>query len=310
MYLLLNKYAAGRSAEIKWKQVKDAIIQRFDYSNIVDLQYHMALENAIKEAIEKNDKDFIIAGGDGTINLFLNKIIDFVDEKDIKFFRIGAIGIGSSNDFHKPIKNNRTVSGIPTTINFKDSQLRDIGVIKYRSGEQYLKKYFLINASIGITAEANNFFNKPDFILRFLKRHFTQLAILYAALKTIFTYKNLETKIIYDSSETHPFSVSNLSIIKNPNISGDLSYPGEANYQNGLFDIYLAHSMNKYSLISLLLSLRKKIFPEYEKTKHSITSNITISSQSNINVEFDGEIVTTNYAEFSILKEHLNICIN
>ena len=308
MYLLLNKYAAGGNAEKKWELIKDVINQKLDNLNVIDLHNHIVMEEVIKEAIEKGDEDFIIAGGDGTINLFLNKMIDSADEKDIKFFRMGAIGIGSSNDFHKPMKKEITVSGIPTQINFEDSQLRDVGVIKYKSGEQYLKKYFLINASIGITAEANNFFNQPDLILRFLKRHFTPIAILYAALKTILTYKNLETKIIYDSSETHSLSVSNLSIIKNPNFYGNLLYPCEANYQNGLFDIYLAYSMNKYNLISLLISLGKKIFPEYEKTKHSITSNIIISSQTNFLIEFDGEIIASNYAEFSILKEYLNIC--
>jgi diacylglycerol kinase family enzyme len=310
MYLLLNKYAGGGSAEKKWKQIKNSIIQRFDNIHVIDLQNHLELENVIKEGIEKGDKDFIMAGGDGTINLFLNRIINFVDEKKIKLFRIGAIGIGSSNDFHKPLQKNSIISGFPTKINFKDSQLRDVGVIRYKSDEKFLKKYFLINASIGITAEANNFFNKPDFILKFLKRHFTPLAILYPALKKIFAYKNLESQIIYDSSETHSYSVSNLSIIKNPNFSGNLSYPCEADYQNGLFDIYLAHSMNKNNLISLLISLGKKIFPKNEKTKHSITSNITISSKSNFLIEFDGEIIATNYAEFSILKEYLNICTN
>ena len=310
MYLLLNKYAAGGSAGKKCEQVKDTIIQRFDNTKVIYLQNHVVLENVIKDAIDKGDKDFIIAGGDGTINYFINKLIPAINENEIKEFKIGVLGIGSSNDFCKPFNPESFINNIPCKINFDNSPLRDVGVIKFKSDTQFLQKHFLINASIGITAEANNYFNKPDSILKFLKKHFTSLAILYAAFKTIFTYKNLDTKIIFDSSETHSFHVSNLSIIKNPNFSGNLSYPGEANYQNGLYDIYLTHSLNKFDLIRLLISLGKKIFPENEKTKHSRTAKIIISSQTNFLVEFDGEIITTNYAEFSILKKYLNICIN
>jgi diacylglycerol kinase (ATP) len=310
MNVIINKYAAGGTAEKKWELIKDLINQRFDNINLIDVQNQIGLANVIKEAIVEENKDFIIAGGDGTINLFLNKAIEIVGEKTIKLFRFGAIGIGSSNDFHKPFQADSTILGIPIKTNFKDSQLRDVGIIRYKSGLETLQKYFLLNASIGVTAEANNLFNHPDRILYFLKKRFTSLAILYAALRTIFTYKNSEVKISSDSTGRYSLPISNLSITKSPHFSGDLCYPNEADYQNGLYDIYLAHSMNKYDLIKLLTSLGKKTFPENKKTKHSRTSKIIISSKANFLIEFDGETITTNYAEFSILKEYLKICIN
>jgi diacylglycerol kinase (ATP) len=308
MYLILNKYAAGGTAEKKWESIKNFINQRFDNINIVDVSKHIALENVITEAIVKGNQDFIIAGGDGTINYFINKLIHAINENDIKKIKIGALGIGSSNDFTKPIMKENLINEIPCKINFDGAKLRDIGVIRYKSGSEILHKYFLLNASLGITAEANNLFNNPDHILNFLKKQFTSLAILYAALKTIFTYKNIEVKIISDQSERNSFSVSNLSIIKSPHFSGDLCYPNEADYQNGLYDIYLTHSMNKLDLIRLLISLGKRIFPENKKTIHSKTPKFIIKSQSNFRVEFDGEIITTNYAECYIQKEYLKIC--
>ena len=47
MYLLLNKYAGGGSAEKKWEQIKNSIIQRFDNINVIDLQNHLESENII-----------------------------------------------------------------------------------------------------------------------------------------------------------------------------------------------------------------------------------------------------------------------
>jgi len=310
MYLLLNTYAGGGNANRKWDQIKAFVLNKYKDVKVVSLNSDNTITNILKNAKQNEENDFIIAGGDGTLNLFINNLIDATNPQEIKKFKIGAIGIGSSNDFHKPIKDENLINGIPIKLDFNDSQLRDIGVIKYKFGSQILHKYFLLNASIGVTAEANDLFNNPDKILKFLKKHSLGIAIIYAAIKTIFSYKNFDVKIIFDSYETYSFPVSNLSIIKNPNISGDLSYPCEANYKNGLYDIYLTYAMNKLDLINLLKSLSKKAFSKSDKTKYCKTSKIKLTAENNFLVEFDGETISTNYAEFSILKEYLNICIN
>lgn len=308
MYILLNTYAGGGSAEKKWNQLKDIINNKFKDLRIINVAASSITNSFIQNGITKKEKEFIIAGGDGTVNQFINKLIDFSDKKDIKDIRIGAIGIGSSNDFHKPIFKENLIAEIPAKINFNSYELRDVGVIKYKIGSEFFHKYFLLNASIGVTAEANNLFNNPDSILKILKKYFTGLAILYSAFKTIFSFKNIEARIIFNPNEVYSFQISNLSIIKNPNISGDLSYPSDPDYQNGLYDIYLTHSMNKLNLINLLKSLSNKFFPKNEKTKYCKTSKIKVSAESEFLIEFDGEIIKTKYAEFSILNKYLNVC--
>ncbi len=310
MYLIFNTYACGGNAIRKWDQIKNDIQKKFNELKLITINNYMEANRIIKDFLNGEEKDFLIAGGDGTVNFFINNLIDSTNAKEIKKFRIGAIGIGSSNDFHKPIKKENLINKIPAKINFNDFQPRDVGVIKYSSGNQILHKYFLLNASIGITAEANQLFNKPDLILKFLKKYFTPIAIFYTALKTILTYKNFEGEIIFSPYEGYSFHISNLSILKSPNISGDLSYPGKADYQNGLYDVYLTHSMNKLDLINLLKSLSKQIFPKNEKTKFCKTSKLKVTAAKDFLIEFDGETISTNNAEFSILHKYLNICTN
>jgi len=308
MNIILNTSAAGGKAKYKWTSIKDFIFKKFDDVFVADVRENNSIEKVIQNSIKKGADDFIIAGGDGTINYFINKIMEVQDEKVVKNIKIGVIGIGSSNDFCKPFSPEIFINDIPCIINFNNTQLRDVGVIKYKSGSQILHKYFLLNASMGVTAEANNLFNNPDPILKFLKKHFTSLGIYYAALRTIFSFNHINAKIIFDTYEAYSFSISNLSIIKNPNISGNLSYPGEADYQNGLYQIYLAHSMNKLDLVDLLRSLSKQIFPKNEKTKYCKTSKIEVTAANDFLIEFDGEIISKNYAEFTILNKYLNIC--
>jgi diacylglycerol kinase family enzyme len=236
--------------------------------------------------------------------------MEVLDENQVKNIKIGVAGIGSSNDFCKPFNPKSFINKVPCKINFNSTQLRDVGCIHYKADGKIKTKYFLLNASIGVTAEANYLFNHPNFILGFLKKYFSRAAILYAAAKTIFTHKNFDIKIAFSFNEAYLFSISNLSVIKSPNFSGNLAYPNKGNYQNGLFDIYLAHSMNYFDLIKLLSSLSKKVFPKSEKTKQGTASRIRISSEKEFFIEFDGEVIKTNYAEFSILNKYLNICSN
>lgn len=308
MNIILNTNAAGGRAGKKWESIKDLIFKRFANIKVYSTQENYTIKNQIMKSIKDRDNNFIIAGGDGTINNFVNSIMEVLNEDEIKNIKIGVAGIGSSNDFCKPFNPESFINDIPCKINFENTQLRDAGLVRYRTEGKIKEKYFLLNASLGVTAEANNLFNNPDFILKFLKKYFTKAAIFYAAAKTIFTYKNYEAKIIFDSFETYSFRISNLSIIKNPNISGDLSYPGDAIYQNGLYDIYLAHSMNKSDLIRLLRLLSNKVFPKSNKTEYCKTSKIKVTAKNDFLIEFDGEIISTNYAEFTILNEYLNIC--
>jgi len=310
MNILLNKASSAGSAVKKWNSIKDIIKNKFDDVQIIDVQQNDSIENVLKKEIKLKNNKFIIAGGDGTVNNFVNSIMEVLNEDEIKNIKIGVAGIGSSNDFCKPFNQESLIKNIVCKINFESTQLRDLGVLSYKSGAQYLKKYFLLNASIGVTAEANQLFNKPDVFLKFLKKYFTGLAILYATLKTIITYKNFDARIIFDSFETYSFQISNLSIIKNPNVSGSLSYPGDANYQNGLFDIYLTHSMNRLDLIRLLKLLSRKVFPKNNKSEYCQTSKIKVTAKNNFLIEFDGEIISTNYAEFTILNKYLNVCTN
>ena len=310
MNVILNKTAGGGCAERNWELVKTHIFKRYNSIKVIDSNQTVSLESAIMDSIKSEDCNFIIAGGDGTINYFTNKLIEVLNEENIKKIKIGAVGIGSSNDFCKPYDIQNCIEKIPCKIDFNSTQAMDVGTIRYKSGVQLLKKYFLLNASVGVTAQANNFFNNPNRILNYLKRHFKGLAILYTAIRTILKFKGCEIQLIFDSNDTYSFCVSNLAIVKNPNISGNISFPVKADYQNGLFDIFLTHSMNRIELIRLLQSLTKNVFPKNDKSKHCRTSCLKLKAADNFLIEFDGEVITTNYAEFSILNKYLNVCVN
>jgi len=308
MFILLNSKAAGGNALKKWNAIKNQIdigTATIHYSNGND-----SLKQEIIEAINNGEINFIIAGGDGTINLFINLLISATEPKIINEIKIGAIGIGSSNDFHKPLNQESMVNNIPIKINFKNATLRDVGCISYKSGNHLLKKYFLINASIGVTAEANYYFNSSGFITKALKIISTNFAINYSALRAIINNKSIELKITDSNNKIKQLELANLAITKSPHISGDITMDYPYSYQDGLFNIYFLDLKSKIELIKLLNRLQSKNIDASNVFGIIQSPYLFIEAEKSFKVEFDGEVIITDRAEFSILQKGIRICSN
>lgn len=302
MVILLNTDCSGGKGLEKWNSIKNYMLNT---ETIILQSTDADLADKIKRYIANGETKFAAAGGDGTVNYLLNKLIELTDSDQRSKIILGAIGIGSSNDFHKPFHSK--TEGIPVCMDFVNSYPRDVGVITYASDKGEKRKYFLINSSIGITAEANNLFNEPDFLLQKLKKFNTKSAILYAAVKTMVTYKNLHSEIIVNGGSVKT-SITNLGITKNPQFSGDFCYDTKASYSSGKFDVHLAHDMNKFEILKLINALTSNRFSKLIKTLSWHIDSLRVTSQNNFAVEFDGEVILTNKVEFRILNNFIKVC--
>ena len=303
MIIYLNKRANSGRAAAKWEKVEKHVMNLFPYAEIIEAN-DFACTN-FSDAIAKGETEYISAGGDGTFNSLINLLISNSFNQEFHRFKVGAIGLGSSNDFHKPYK--EFVCGIPVRINFKNTEACDVGVIEYYDNRIFLQtRYWMINASIGILADANKYFNHKGLMWDFFKRHFVNTAILYSALKTISQYKNKKCRVSSDVFSIKDAMISNLGIAKNPNFAGEFVYPGTYNPSNGLFSLYL---MENKSIIETLLTLAKLWKKKGKNTLQSGESvTIEISSDVQFNVEFDGEVVSTDTARFSIINKAIQLC--
>jgi diacylglycerol kinase family enzyme len=131
---------------------------------------------------------------------------------------------------------------------------------------------------------------------------------MYAALRTIVGHRGLPARICSPAVGEITTSLTNLGIVKNPHFSGDLHYPSPIRYDSGRFDIHLCHDMNLFEKVRLLRSLSNGRFWTMRKTRSWESAELTISSEVQFPVEFDGEVVVTKFARFSILPQYLKVC--
>jgi diacylglycerol kinase (ATP) len=298
MTIILNPFAAGGRAMKKWNALLKATPAVTEGAALEILGGRASAEDIIREALRRGGRRFVAAGGDGTVNLVLEAIMNAGCENEAV---LGAIGLGSSNDFHKPCTETLL------KIDFARARPRDVG--SFTSGAPERKRYFLVNASIGVTAEANDFFNRPDRLLAFQKHHATQAAIYYAALKTILTYRNRSVAISSSGGETFRTSLTNLGVVKSPHFSGNLSYGGSAFYDDGLLKIHLCENLNAGAIIRLLRALgTENGRRQLSGIRTWSTPDITVEADSPFAVEFDGEVVRTASARFAVIPRTLKVC--
>jgi diacylglycerol kinase (ATP) len=308
MLVLINPNAGGGQALRRWKRVEPVLRSINPSVNECVLDGNMAAERTIAQAVDEGETEFVAGGGDGTVNGILNTLLSLVERDRIQDIALGAIGLGSSNDFHKPFSRSRFVDGVPMSVDFAAALPRDVGSITCEDGDSYKTKYFLVNASIGVTAEANGFFNNPDRQIQYLKRFHVPSAILYAAIKTILSYKNIHAWVLSTETGLKAVDLSNLGVVKNPHFSGSLHYPIGVDYGSGMFSINLCHNLHRIGLFSVLGRLARGKFDEGEKTCSWCTGALDVFSDRPFAIEYDGEIMTTTVAHFGILPRHLKVC--
>jgi diacylglycerol kinase family enzyme len=255
------------------------------------------------------ERMFVAAGGDGTVNILVNVLARHLSPADLRSVSLGAIGLGSSNDFHKPFDPARTLAGFPCRLNAAGGALYDVGVIHWSdtTGTEH-GKYWINNASIGVTAEANYLFNHPTAHLRKIKRWNTDIAILLTALESIAAYTNLTGELSLDAAPPARFAVTNLGIVNNPNFSGSFCYDTPSWRNDGRFSVKLCEAMTKVDMVRLLYSLSHKQFSSIAGTHSREAETAEFAAPLPFAVEFDGETIQTRHARFSLIHQAVRIC--
>jgi diacylglycerol kinase (ATP) len=307
MTILLNPYAGGGTALEKWRRISAILPPVREKIEFCFLGAQVDLNEIVHSAARSGDYHFLAAGGDGTVNSALNALMHLPEPLRERVV-LGAIGLGSSNDFHKPADACHLVEGVPVRMNFQQPTWRDIGHANISNAGHPSSHYFLINASAGITAEGNALFNKPDFLLAWLKRRSIPLAILYAALHALAMHEDQVCTIAIHGYSPLKVNLTNLGIVKNPHFSGSLHYEGTANYADGNFQVFLAADMNLIERITLLKALSRGRFHGLPKTRSWNATELTIASSNAFPLELDGETLQTDRVDFKVLPKTLQVC--
>lgn len=303
VFIIINPYCHQGEGWKRWKHIRSQVLDRLPSAKEVITESTEDLSLQLAGIFDENEAACIVsAGGDGSVHLIANAILQL--EHPSKHM-LGAIGLGSSNDFLKPFQS--FIQKVPVRINTNSHILHDVGEVNYvDKNDVRQKKYFIINASIGVTAEGNWNFNNPGRILKWLKKMNTGAAITYTALSTIFTYQNKPVTLRFNNEEA-TMNISNINILKIPFVSGSLHYRQNILPDDGQFGLNICRDMKRMELIRTLMQLEKGEFVIGKKKIAAFTQNIRIMSPVPIVFECDGETTESTHIEVRVRQQAINV---
>jgi diacylglycerol kinase family enzyme len=301
-------YGAGRE---RWASVQDEVARRVGDLEVEEVKGEGGLAFRVSELVSVGERRFIAAGGDGTVNALVNALMAAAEAPPAggENVTLGAVGLGSSNDFHKPYDESATVEGIPVHVDFDAAAERDVIRIDHTGpdGADRLR-YAIINASAGVTAEANARFNEPNWLVRAARRVSVDAAITAAVATTLTSWADLTCSLSTDGSEPEMASVTNLGVYKNPHFGGALCYDTSVEPDDGVLGVALCEHMSALETVATLSALRKGRFSGRRKTRTWTARELSVHGDRPFALETDGEVVWARGARFSVAPRRLACC--
>ena len=306
VYIIVNPHCHQGRGWKRWLSIRDSVMEILPEAQVIVSRAAKDLEAIIEQILLSESKASIIsAGGDGSINALINILLTSGHPSG-KQISVGAIGLGSSNDFLKPF--GETIQGIPVRIRDRyPNILFDVGHVRYKDENNTdAQRYFIVNASMGVTAAANWQFNTPGSVLRELKKYFTAGAILYTAVSTIWKHRNIDCHIRYNQVNSL-IAMSNINILKNPNVSGSFCYPQAIRPDDGLLGINICIDMGRKELLNTLIGLAGKKFVTGDQRISDLATSFYLHTAAPIVLECDGETMMANDIHISVLPKAIKI---
>ena len=241
---------------------------------------------AIASEVKKKYPIIVAGGGDGTVNEVVNGI---AGSDNI----LGILPLGSGNDFAKALTYPKKIKGCLQLLTRQQVKSIDLGLIKViNSSLEEKTKHFINFVGIGLDAEVANEARKIYWV-----RGLAKYAI--AAMKVLFRYKAESSAVIspeFCSEGKHLF----ISIGNGQSSGGGFYLTPQASLDDKWLDVCTAKN--------LTIAETLKIFPfvlfgrhaGFEKIQMKRTKRLTVTTQTNLPVHVDGEVIGLDVREINI----------
>lgn len=303
IYIIVNPYSQQGHGWKRWQAIKAEVANRLPGTKEIVTDKKEDIDAFLKTFNPVQDSIIISAGGDGGVHYLVNAVLK---SRFANKIILGAVGLGSSNDFLKPFKT--FIGKIPVRIDINAPfQYQDIGKANFiNEDNQPNEKFFIINSSFGATAEGNWNFNNPGSVLRWLKKNKTSLAITYTGISAVLSFKKKICTISYND-ETKSLPISNINILKTPFVSGSLHYQQSILPDDGQLGLNICTGMSKRELLKTMFDLEKGRFVPDEKRISTFIKNFSLQSDRPVVFECDGETEKVISADISILSKAIRV---
>ena len=299
-FTIVNPNAGNSKGKKDWDRIsalfaKEKILISFRFTE----KKGQAVE-FVREAIGSGFRKIISVGGDGTLNEVVNGVFtqNFCSSKEIV---IGMIPVGTGNDWGRMFGIPLVYEGAVNVIKENKRIPHDIGIISYYDGSEQHKRYFINIAGLGFEALVVNRTNKQKD-----KGRSNQAIYFYNLLSSLVSYKKPEVNITIDG-KTSTCKIFSINVGNGRYCGGGMRQTPDALPDDGLLDITVIKEMDRIEVIRSLKLLYDGTILSHPKVDGYRSDNLTVSSETLVFAEADGESLGHTPVEFSIIPAGINV---
>jgi len=299
-FVIINPNAGGGSGKKNWKTI-ETLLKDFRFNFIHQFsEYKGHVLEIAKENVKNGYKDFIIVGGDGTLNEVINGVLAS-SEVFLNELTFSMIPVGTGNDWCRSYNIPNNFSEAVKIIKSGKKVTQDLVKVTYFENDEVRTRYSAnisgigFDAHVAIKSNLDKQRNKSG-ILVYIKN----------VISSLMHYKSVQSKVIFDDNEIN-CKLFLLSAGKGKFNGGAMMQLPYAKPDDGFLDFTLIEDISKFDVITQLPKLYKGTHITHPKISTYKTKKLRITSEEKIFLEVDGETFGHSPFEFEIIPSALTV---
>lgn len=307
LHVILNKHSAGGRTAERWPQMATEIKRLFGDFEITETTGPFSGQPLTRQALEAGADLVLAIGGDGTFSEAANG-----------FFRDGApvnpgaelalLTSGTGCDMRRTFgwPETEDITAMLEIIKSGKTRKIDIGLMSYETPEgTSASRYFANIASFGLGGAVSDAVNRS----RIAKLFGGSFAFSWHSLVQGLLYKNQKIRLQIDDDFDEELDLT-LGVIANCQyFGGGMQIAPNADPSDGLFDIVIAHGLNKSELSKVLGSVGSGAHVNHPKIIQRRGTRIVATSLDPrpVRHDVDGEAPGSLPSVFEILPQAIRV---
>jgi diacylglycerol kinase (ATP) len=242
-------------------------------------------EQAVKEGFDH----IICVGGDGSLNEVTNGLMKAkkgMSEDSWNNIRLGALPMGSGNDFVKTVKAPDEIAGLKKVIEADNYKIIDLGLVDFysKSGEEQ-SRYFINITDVGMGGVV------VEKLSRYSKQTGALLNYQRAILTTFLSYKKQPVKAKADSFR-YEGNIMNFVVANGKYFGNGLGIAPDAEIDDGMFSVVVLGDISLLDYLKNLGKVRKCLKIEHPGLIYKTATEVQMESLSGkLPIDMDGEFI-------------------
>lgn len=297
----MNSIAIRRCSS-KWRRIEEYI--KGDWHSSCDVRVTKSDGQATqltRDAVRSGCEVVVAVGGDGTVNEVVNGFF----EKGVLFDQdlvLAIIPLGSGCDLARSLGISSDIGETSRAVEGNSTRRIDVGWVDFVNlkGERE-KRYFANIADLGGGGLVVQKANRAPRILGQRPNY------LWGILSVAFSYRTRMMNVSIDGGEPLRLAAKNLIIANGRYFGRGFLAAPQAKMEDGLFDIVSIGDFGTIEALWHLPKLYRGTHLGLEKVSYFRGRKVEASSDEEVLLEMDGELVGTLPATFGIIPGALNV---